>query len=86
MMALTVDQILTAFDALGDEEQAQLAEEIFSRFAANLPTLHPQWEAGLKRRIAEFNADPSIGISADVAIENARKRLRSSSHYCIPRR
>lgn len=77
---MTVESILRQAEALTPDERRELAARLLEvDDAAEDPPLSDAMRAELDRRVAEFDANPAIGIPWEVVYEESLKRVRRQS-------
>jgi hypothetical protein len=76
MPSARVAKMLELASELGDDERLELAEELWERVPDHVA---PDWEAEIRRRVAEMDAAEARGerggfvLTIDEAIERARR-------------
>jgi putative addiction module component (TIGR02574 family) len=74
---MTVESLLRQAEALTPDERRELAARLMEAAdMADDPPLTEAQTAELDRRVAEFIANPGIGVPWEVVKEQARKRAR----------
>lgn len=73
---MTVESLLRQAEALTPDERRELAARLLEADTADDPPLTEAQTAEFDRRVAEFIANPAIGVPWEVVKEQARKRAR----------
>lgn len=73
---MTVESLLRQAEALTPDERRELAARLLEVDVSDDPPLTEAQVAELDRRVAEFVANPGIGVPWEVVKEQARKRAR----------
>jgi len=73
---MTVESLLRQAEALTPDERRELAARLLEAEVADDPPLSDAMKAELDRRVAEFIANPGIGVPWEVVKEQARNRVR----------
>ncbi len=71
---MTVESLLRQAEALTPDERRELAARLLEADTADDPPFTEEQLAEFRRRSAEMDADPSIGIPWEVVKANARRR------------